>query len=575
MRKYKKVVNSKKRRYGDYTPKDLEDAVAAVQSGMKLRDAQDEFGIPKSTLNRKINGKQPKVQGGQTCLSREEEEVFVNHLIMLSEWGFPFSKLDLRLTVKSYLDKSGRNVKRFKDNIPGEEWARSFMKRHKDRIRSRTCQNIKTARSDLTKETFAEYFENLKEVIADVPACNILNYDETNLGDDPGAEKLIFKRGKKYPERIMNYTKGNTSIMFSGTATGELLPVYVVYKSVNLWQSWTNCGPKKARYNRSKSGWFDAVCFDDWFQTVVVPWAKKKDGKKVVIGDNLSSHFSTDVIKLCEEHNISFVCLVPNSTHLSQPLDVAFYGPLKRKWRKIIKNWILKNPSKTTLPKDEFPKLLKELLEVLNCDNLISGFKAAGIHPFCPEELYKKLPSENNKENDPSLANVSDAVLDHLKLLRNPENPKPRQKRKKVDVAPGKSICLEDFDKSSDEEEEESCDSENSESEISQSENSESEEETGSRIEENSPHSALQELEFDDVKIDQWVKVVYEEEIFVGIVREKLNGEVKVQCLSHPFGIKLPQLLESENAAVFYEQVYEADVTPTLKKFGRGWKYVY
>ena len=55
------------------------------------------------------------------------------------------------------------------------------------------------------------------------PANNILNYDETNLSDDPGAEKLIFKCGKKYPEHIMNYSKGNTSIMFSGTAAGELL----------------------------------------------------------------------------------------------------------------------------------------------------------------------------------------------------------------------------------------------------------------------------------------------------------------------------------------------------------------
>ena len=66
-------------------------------------------------------------------------------------------------------------------------------------------------------------------------------------------------------------------------------------------------------------------------QKVVVPWARKKEGKKVVIGDNLFSHFSTDVLMLCKDHNISFVCLVANSTYISQPLDVAFYGPLMRK----------------------------------------------------------------------------------------------------------------------------------------------------------------------------------------------------------------------------------------------------
>ena len=227
----------------------------------------------------------------------------------------------------------------------------------------------------------------------------------------------------------------------------------------------------------------------------------------------------------------------------------------------------IEEPSQTTLPKDQFPKLLKELVEVLNCDNLISGFKATGIYPFCPDELFKKLPSEMNKENDPSLANVSDAVLDHVKLLRNPENPKPRQKRKKVDVPPGKSISVEDFEQSSAEEEDsdsENSESENSESENSEYETSESKEENVSTIEEdNSPYSNLQEIDFDSIKIDHWVKVVYEEEIFVGVVREKIMGEVKVQCLNHPFGIKLPQLLESENTAVFYERVYETCYTNT------------
>ena len=80
----------------------------------------------------------------------------------------------------------------------------SFLKRHSERIRSRACQNIKTSRSDFTSEMFLQYFDNLKEVIAAVPTNNILNYVETSLSDDPGAEKLIFKRDKKYPERIMN-----------------------------------------------------------------------------------------------------------------------------------------------------------------------------------------------------------------------------------------------------------------------------------------------------------------------------------------------------------------------------------
>ena len=119
----------------------------------------------------------------------------------------------------------------------------------------------------MRKDDFIKYFDNLKEVLEDVPPTNILNYDETNLSDDPGNEKLIFKRGVKYPERIQNYTKGSTSVMFCGTATGDPLEPYVVYKATNMWNSWTTGGPPRARYNRSKSGWFDNVCFNDWFTT--------------------------------------------------------------------------------------------------------------------------------------------------------------------------------------------------------------------------------------------------------------------------------------------------------------------
>ena len=178
--------------------------------------------------------------------------MIVNHLIVVGEWGFPFTSLDLCLLVKSYLDMSNQSIGKFTENLPGKEWARSFIKHHKKEIHPRLCQNIKTKRAEMNKEDlekyFEKYFENLNNVLDEVPSENILNYDETNLSDNPGQEKLIFKQGKKYPEHVMNCTKGSTSIMFSGTASGKLLPVYVVYKVINMWNTWTVGGPEGARF---------------------------------------------------------------------------------------------------------------------------------------------------------------------------------------------------------------------------------------------------------------------------------------------------------------------------------------
>lgn len=119
--------------------------------------------------------------------------------------------------------------------------------------------------------------------------------------------------------------------MFSGTASGFALPPYIVYTADNLYNTWMEGGPKGTRYNRSKSGWFEGNIFEDWFEAIALPYLKSLgDGPKAIIGDNLASHISANIVKLCTENNIRFILLPPNSTHLCQPLDLAFLARLSQ-----------------------------------------------------------------------------------------------------------------------------------------------------------------------------------------------------------------------------------------------------
>ena len=141
----------------------------------------------------------------------------------------------------------------------------------RNNLTTRLCQNISRKRSQVLPEIIERYFNNLAEMIDGVALKNIMTYDETNLSDDPGKKKSVFRRGVKYPEPIMNSTKARMSVKFSATANGALLPTYVVYKALHLMNTWTEGGPAKARYNQTKSGWFDSVTFKDWFFAVVAP----------------------------------------------------------------------------------------------------------------------------------------------------------------------------------------------------------------------------------------------------------------------------------------------------------------
>lgn len=69
-----------------------------------------------------------------------------------------------------------------------------------------------------------------------VPAINVLNYNETNLQYDPGKKRMLFRRGTKYLERVCNFTKTAITVTMYGSASGVLLPPYVIYKAEKMWQ---------------------------------------------------------------------------------------------------------------------------------------------------------------------------------------------------------------------------------------------------------------------------------------------------------------------------------------------------
>lgn len=446
------------RSYKHYSDRQMELCLSDIENHiLTQREASEKYKIPRSSIILKIkairtnNIKRP---GRQCVFSEDEELAFVYHAMEMCRFGFPITIFDLRCIVKSYLDKKGIEMQQFPNNLPGRMWAQLFLKRHKKELSQRLCSNIKRVRAAVNEETIRSYFNHLKMEIEGVPPDMIYNYDETNLVDDPGKKKVLTKRGTKYPEAIKNSTKAAFSLMMCGNAAGKILPPYVNYKSENLWNQWTEGGPPNSRYNRSKSGWFDAKSFEDWFFTTLLPVLRKEEGKKVIIGDNLSSHLSCKVIEACEQYNIAFVALPPNSTHLTQPLDVAYFRPLKYHWRKILDDWKSTREGQIlpTIPKQRFPALLKELWEkilVKSADNLQAGFSKAGIYPTNELPVLERLPTFKHPQPDrvsPSL--ISDSFVQFLEDKRKQVIGQAKGgRKKKLNVPAGKSISSEELKK--------------------------------------------------------------------------------------------------------------------------------
>ena len=117
--------------------------------------------------------------------------------------------------------------------------------------------------------------------------------------------------------------------------------------------------------------------------------------------------------------------------------------------------WLENKPPKgiQCVPKKVFPRLLKELTNELNKENLISGFKKCGIYPLDRNQVLNQLPNEDN----PWEANlqIDKCLIDILKSASGKNDAAPKR-GKKISFAPGKDISVSTVKDTESEGEEES-----------------------------------------------------------------------------------------------------------------------
>lgn len=125
------VNDFRTKRYKKPIPDDLQKALRAVKSKqVTYREAEEIYGIHFSVIYRHVNKSNIKKQGGQTALTESEEQLLIERILLRADWGFPLEQLDLRLLVKGYLNRKGKQFGN--KNTPGREWASRFLTRHKN-----------------------------------------------------------------------------------------------------------------------------------------------------------------------------------------------------------------------------------------------------------------------------------------------------------------------------------------------------------------------------------------------------------------------------------------------------------
>lgn len=246
-------------------------------------------------------------------------------------------------------------------------------------------------RAAVTQDTLQEWFDEQKKYLESknlltISPTRIFNCDESSILLSPDGEKVLTERGSRAVYNISDAGKECLTVLFMYSAAGIRAPPLLMFPyKCSIPNNIIKNNPKGWGIGISDNGWMTAEAFFEYLTNVFHPWLLKSQVELPVLiyMDNHSSHITIPVVEFCRANNIEIIGLPPNSSHITQPLDVSFFHPFKETWKKIVPKW--KNDQQVMkLKKDHFPLVLKIALDSMQNEEQIikSGFKRCGLVPF-------------------------------------------------------------------------------------------------------------------------------------------------------------------------------------------------
>jgi len=397
---------------GSYGEETLQRALMALTGGASYHSVAKKFGVPRRTLQRHFKGQ--VVEPGRQMLGRfrstlstEFEEELVAHAIDLQQRFFGMTPLDLRRLAFQLAEKQKLDHKFNKcTQMAGRKWLRDFMLRHKQlAVREPEATSLSRAVA-FNKPQVKRFFDLLQTEYgktAGIMANQVYNMDESGLTAVHKPCRILAKKGQKQVGKITSGERGKTvTIICAMNALGTYIPPLMIFPRKNMSQLLIKDGPPGTIGAATVSGWTDSDVFIQWLKHFVAHVKPTADKPVVLLLDGHASHKTLDAVEFCRCNNITLLSFPPHTTHKLQPLDLSFFGPLKKFYNSACDNWMAMNPGKRIGFYDIAGLFRIAYLRAATMEKGISGFAAGGIFPlnsnkFTDEDFAPCLLTEESQ----------------------------------------------------------------------------------------------------------------------------------------------------------------------------------
>lgn len=394
------MVRNRKRKsetHGQTPANVMKRAVIMVQDGISVRDVAKRLGVSKSTVQRYVQLTRDKNldtvrlkphYNNNLVFSEDEENDLQKYLITASKHRYGLTSIETRELAFQYAKKNNKTVPRaWETNArAGRDWFYGFMQRH-PLVSSIQKPKIKwlSQASEFKKKNIGDFFDNLESLMQcyKFPVESIYNCEKIGLTTVHKASNLVALKEAKQVDKLTPAERSTLVTMnVAANASGNVIPPFLVFPRMHFEKCMIKNAPPGTNATAHSSGWLTSKNFEIWLDHFIRHSKSSMKNPVLLLMDNRDIHNSINILDKIKANGVVLLTFPPHCNHKLQPLGRSVYGPFKHYYNKACKSWQRNNPGKAMTIYDVAENLGYAFPKAFTCENIIAGFRVAGIMPF-------------------------------------------------------------------------------------------------------------------------------------------------------------------------------------------------
>lgn len=275
-----------------------------------------------------------------------------------------------------------------------------------------------------------KYFEDVANVIDDIPGAFMLNIDESGYQpySDAIKHKCIVPDTCEDDKVYFGVDRGaKKCTMLAGIfGDGTTLKPFIIIerKTIEMELLLEGYSPRKYHFVYQEKAYITMQSFHLWAKDILFPEIQRRrrkynyQGPCLLIMDGCTSHESPSFRDDCLLQNIIIIFIAPHSSDQCQMLDLVIFGLQKRFMKKIFGDNYLSKQTKQLI------RILSSWRAATTPENVIAAWKSAGYEPYIKNNMiYYK---------------INLAYARAVRHIMNEEQPVPQNIKKRINIGRNK-----------------------------------------------------------------------------------------------------------------------------------------